>query len=284
MTERVAVVTDSSAALTDDLVSRWGITVVPLQVMVDGEARLEGVGADGVLEALLAGKTVTTSQPAVEAFAGAFRAAAAAGATAVVAVLLSSRLSGTVAGARKAADAVSIPVEVVDSRQVALGTGFAALAAAAVARAGASAEDVAATAVEVAASARCVFTVDTLEFLRRGGRLSSAAAAVGRMLQVRPVLEIVDGEVVAAEKVRSTARARETVATRARHAVDTLTRPGVGILTVGDGTYADGTAAAFADAAMVVRTDIGAVLAVHAGPGALGVVTAELPAALLDAP
>lgn len=284
MTERVAVVTDSSAALPHDLVSRWGITVVPLQVIVDGEARPEDVGADGVLEALLAGKTVTTSQPAVEAFVTAFRAAEAGGAAAVVAVLLSSRLSGTVAGATKAADAVGIPVEVVDSRQVALGTGFAALAAAAAARAGAGVEEVAATAVKVAASARCVFTVDTLEFLRRGGRLSSAAAAMGRMLQVRPVLEIVDGEVVAAEKVRSTARAREAVAARAQRAAQTLTHPGVGILTVGDGAYADATAAAFADAALLLRTDIGAVLAVHAGPGALGVVTAELPAALLDGP
>ncbi|WP_084130717.1 DegV family protein [Demequina sp. NBRC 110055] len=282
MTERVAVVTDSSAALPAAWVRRADITVVPLQVIVDDEARAEGVqvGADEVLAALVAGRAVSTSRPAVDAFADAFRALEARGVTGIVAVLLSSRLSGTVDAAVSAADAVGIPVEVVDSRQVALGVGFAALGAAAIAATGASVAQVAAEAARVAASASCVFTVDTLEFLRRGGRLSSAAAAVGRMLQVRPILEIVDGEVALADKVRSTARAREAVLERARAALDALDVPAVGVLGVGKGDYLDDIAARIDGAAMMVRADVGAVLAVHSGPGALAIVTADVPPSL----
>ncbi|GMA34229.1 hypothetical protein GCM10025876_04330 [Demequina litorisediminis] len=174
-----------------------------------------------------------------------------------------------------------IPVEVVDSGQVAMGAGFAALAAAHAARSGASLDDVADAARAVAASATCVFTVDTLEFLRRGGRLSSAAAAVGRMLQVRPVLEIVAGEVAVVDKVRSTARAREAVLRRAGEAAEAMPGAACAVLTLGEGSYGDEAAQALPVGLPVVRTDVGAVLAVHAGPGALAVVAAALPEGIL---
>ncbi|WP_084077939.1 DegV family protein [Demequina sp. NBRC 110057] len=273
----VAVVTDSSATLPADLVSRWGITVVPLQVVVDGSPRAEGVEISSaeVLAALVAGQEVATSQPSVETFAATFRRLADDGATSIVAVLLSSRLSGTVAGARQAADAVAIPVTVVDSAQVAMATGFAALAAASAASAGLGPQECAERARQVAATATCTFTVDTLEFLRRGGRLSSAAAAMGRMLQVRPVLDIVGGEVAVAEKVRSTARAREAVTRRALDAAQACTNPVFAVLTLG-GDYGDQCVAELPAGATVVRADVGAVLAVHAGPGALAIATADL--------
>ncbi|WP_062079043.1 DegV family protein [Demequina globuliformis] len=284
MTGPTVVVTDSAASVPTALAREFGLVVVPLSVIVDDEAFEEGVSitSDQVLAALTVGSTVTTSQPAPQAFSEAFRGIADGGAGAIVAVLIGGKLSGTVDAARAAASTVDIPVTVVDSRTVAMGTGFAALAAAKVARDGAPAGRVGEIARVVAASVTCVFTVDTLEYLRRGGRISSAAAAMGRVLSVRPVLEIVDGEASVTHKVRSTARARDTVLDRAEEAIAAATAPAVAVMTLGDGTFGDDAARSFRlhhdHLAMQVDTTISSVLAVHAGPGALAVVVADVAA------
>lgn len=283
MSGAVAVVTDSAASLPPALARKWGIRVVPLQVVIDGEALDEGeqIGPEAVLEALTAGREASTSQPSVAAFAHAFAQAAADGASHVVAVLISSKMSGTVNGALAAASSADVPVTVVDSGTLAMATGFAAIAAAALAREGASAEDVAAEAERVAQSSRCVFTVDTLEYLRRGGRVSPAVAAVGRVLSVRPVLELVDGEVAIADRVRSTQRARAAVVARAETAMAEMARPASAVMVLGAGQYGDDAATGLADRhpdlAMLVRAPVSAVLAVHTGPGTLAVVVADLP-------
>lgn len=283
MSAPVAVVTDSAASLPPALARQWGIQVVPLQVVIDGRGHDEGlqIGPDQVVSALTDGRAVSTSQPSVAAFEDAFARAAADGASHVVAVLISSQLSGTVNGARAAAAAADVSVTVVDSRTLAMATGFAAVAAGALAREGASAADVAAEARRVAASSRCVFTVDTLEFLRRGGRVSPAVAAVGRVLGVRPVLELVDGEVAIAERVRSTHRARAAVLARAEDAMAQMEHPTAAVMVVGDGAYGDQVAAEIATrrpgAPAPVRTPVSAVLAVHTGPGTFAMVVADLP-------
>ena len=279
----VAVVTDSAASLPPAIAAKWGIRVVPLQVIVDGEARDEGadISSDEVLAALTAGRDVGTSQPSVIAFERTFREAADAGATHVVAVLISSRMSGTANGARTAAANVDIPVTVVDTRTLAMATGFAAMAAAAVARDGGDVEAVAAEAARVAASSRCIFTVDTLDFLKRGGRVSPAIAAVGKVLGVRPVLELVDGEVALADRVRSTQRARAAVMARAEQALAGLERPASAVMVLGDAEYGDDAARELEvrhpELAMLVRTPVSAVLAVHTGPGTLAAVVADIP-------
>lgn len=288
---RVAVVTDSAASLPPELAVQWGIDVVPLTVIVDDEPFLEGdqISAPQVVAALTDGRSVSTSQPSIEAFSEAFARAASDGADAVVAVLISGEISGTVAGARTAAASAPMRVEVVDSRTVAMGTGFAAIAAAAVARAGGDADAVAAAAREVADSSRCVFTVSTLEYLRRGGRVSPAVAAIGSVLGVRPVLEVRDGVVVPAAKVRSTAKARTHVLDKAREQIADAPRPVVAVLTAGD--EVDGRAVAdelhreCPQVLSAVHGPISAVLAGHAGPGAFAVVVADMPEAvgLLDA-
>lgn len=283
MSPTVAVVTDSAASLPPELARRWGIGVVPLQVIVDGEARAEGddIGADEVLAALVAGRTVTTSQPSQAAFERAYAEAAAAGATAVVVVTISGALSGTFTVAGTAAKLASVPVVVVDTRTVAMASGYAAIAAAALAATGADAAAVAAEASRVAAGSLCVFTVDTLEFLRRGGRISPAVAAIGTVLGVRPILEMRDGEVVLAERVRTTARARAAVIARVEHAVAAAARPAVALMGLGDGGYAEEAARELAGRhsglAMLVQTPVSVVLSAHAGPGALAAVVVDLP-------
>ena len=286
MSPHVAVITDSAASLPAALAREWDVDVVPLQIIVDDVTHHEDehFGPHAVLEALIAGSAVKTSQPSVIAFEQAYARAAAAGASHVVAVLISSKLSGTVNCARLAAESAPIPVTVVDTQTLAMAAGFAAISASALAREGAGAEQVAAEAERVAASSTTIFTVDTLEFLRRGGRMPAAMAAVGRMLSVRPVFEIIDGAVEVVQKVRTTERARQAVVTRAQELLESLERPGIAVMTLGDADAgATATRALEGDTeqvTMVVNTPVSAVLAVHTGPGTLSVVVADLPAHL----
>lgn len=284
MTPTVAVITDSAASLPADLARTWGIRVVPLQVIVDGVSFAEGadISPADVLTDLESGQTVTTSQPSPHAFEQAYRHAESAGATDVVAVLLASSLSGTVAAARAAAQHVKIPVTVVDSETVAMATGFAAISAAALATTGADAVAVAEEARRVVRSTVCIFTVDTLEYLRKGGRINPAVAAAGKMLGVRPVLEVVGGEIVVAERVRGTSRARDALISRVDAAIEQCARPAVALMTLGGSEFADSALDGLRDRhpnlAMALHTPISAVLSAHAGPGTIAAVIADLPA------
>lgn len=284
MTPTVAVVTDSAASLPPSLAQQWGVRVVPLQVIVDGVSHAEGaeITSDEVLSALTAGRSVTTSQPSAAAFAEVYERAAAEGATAIVAVVLSGTLSGTASVAHAAGETSPVPVTVVDSGTVAMATGFAAVAAAALAMTGADAAAVAEEARKVAASSVCMFTVDSLDHLRRGGRLSPAAAAVGKVLGVRPLLELRGGEVVLLDRVRTTARARAALVECAEEAIAERVRPAVAVMSLGGGDYAEDAARALeassSRVAVTVLTAVSAVLSAHAGPGALAVVVVDLPA------
>src|SRR6478672_5463622 len=206
---RVAVVTDSTSYLPAELVRERGIAVVPLQVVIGGTSYDEGDGASSgtVAEALRTWQPVTTSRPGPAAFAAAYTRAAEAGCTGVVSVHLSSQMSGTVESARLGAKETSLPVEVVDSGSLGMGLGFAALSAAVRAAAGAPLDEVADAAHRRAAASSVVFYVDTLEHLRRGGRIGAAAALLGSALAVKPLLHLVDGHIEPLEKVRTAQKA-----------------------------------------------------------------------------
>ncbi|WP_062378555.1 DegV family protein [Demequina pelophila] len=273
---RVAVLTDSAASLPSELAAAHGVTVVPLQVIVDGVGYREGVDITSaeVVARLEEGSVVTTSQPSPEEFAAAIQAAADAGAAEAVIVTLSKDLSGTFSAAGTAAAAAPIPVEVVDSRTVAMGQGFAVLAAAQAAADGAPAAAVRDAAERTARGSTCVFTVDTLDYMRRGGRISPAIAAVGRVLGIRPVLHMVDGAVAMRGPVRSSARARAALADAARDALADLALRG---LTGGVAVLSAGPASvphAPESAAMTVEGDVSAALAAHTGPGTVAVCVA----------
>src|SRR5690606_21021825 len=132
-----------------------------------------------------------------------YERAAAEGATQIVSIHLSGELSGTFESAQLAAREASVPVIAVDSRQVGIGTGFAVLAAADARDAGGDAEAVAEAARSRAASTTSLFYVDTLEYLRRGGRIGAAAALLGSALAVKPILRVEDGRVGPFERVRT---------------------------------------------------------------------------------
>jgi DegV family protein with EDD domain len=209
MVGQVVVVTDSTAYLPSGWAEKAGVLVVPVQVVIAGQAydETDDEQAEIVSRALADWKPVTTSRPSPERFLQAFRAAKDAGARHVVVATLSGALSATHESAVLAARESPIAVTVIDSRTIAMGLGFGVISGAEMASMGASPEAVAAVIEQRFSTTQVTFYVDTMEYLRRGGRVSAARAAVGQVLQVKPLLRIDDGRVVMLEKVRTAGRA-----------------------------------------------------------------------------
>lgn len=206
----VAIVTDSTASLPPELAAERGIVVVPLQVVIG--ATVYDEGADGatpehIAAALREWKPVSTSRPGPATLLKAYERAAADGASEIVSIHLSGDMSGTFESAQLAARDASVRVIPLDTRQVGIATGYAALAAADVVEAGGSAQDAADAARQRAAASSSLFYVDTLEYLRRGGRIGPAAALLGGALAVKPLLQIEGGKVASLERVRTSSRA-----------------------------------------------------------------------------
>ncbi len=275
----VAVVTDSTASLPEGVAGDRGIRVVALEVRLGDRVGREGIDVDAVqLSAALADRhlVVQTSRPTPAEFAACYRAAFDGGADEVVSVHLSRELSGTWDAARMAAEEVGAErVHVVDSRATGMGLGFAVLAAADAAQGGAVGAEVMAAAEAVAARCRLFFSVETLDRLRRGGRIGAAAALVGTALAVKPLLHVVQGRIVPLEKVRTTARAAQRLVELAvRAAGDGPVDLAVHHLAAA--ARAEEVAARLRErvpkAARLLVSEVGAVIGAHVGPGLLGVV------------
>ncbi|PUA80389.1 DegV family protein [Nocardioides currus] len=207
---RTVVVTDSTACIPDEQARARGIEVVPLQVVIGAQVYDEG--RDGatpelVAQALADFVPVSTSRPNPAAMVEVYERLAREGADEIISIHISGDMSGTVESAQLAAAQVEVPVTCIDSRQVGAATGYAALSAVDVLDAGGTTAEAADAARDRAAAATSLFYVDTLEYLRRGGRIGAAAAILGGALSVKPLLSIADGTVANLEKVRTAARA-----------------------------------------------------------------------------
>ncbi|MCU1691926.1 MAG: DegV family protein [Frankiales bacterium] len=277
----VAVVTDSTAYLPDGVADREGIGVVPLHVVLGRRTGVEGlqVSPADVAQALSERRVeVSTSRPTPAELVRAYRAT---GARDLVSVHLSSSLSGTHDAAVLAAREVAedgLRVRVVDSRTIGMGLGFAVLAAVEAAHGGADGEAVEQAARERAAGTTCLFYVDTLEHLRRGGRIGAASALLGTALAVKPLLQVVDGRIAPKEKVRTSSRALARLVELAVEAA------GEGPADVAvHHLAAPERAAHLAEQlrGLVPRlgalhvSEVGAVVGAHVGPGALAVVVSR---------
>jgi DegV family protein with EDD domain len=265
MSPSVAVVTDSTAYLPPTP----GVIVVPLQVVLGGSSYDDVPQLPAAFSGL-----VTTSRPSPERFAGAYVAAAASGATGVVSIHLSGELSGTAEAAALAAASSPVPVEVIDSRSIAMGLGFPVLAAARAAGQGGSLSEVGAAARRCMDDTRTFFYVDTLEYLRRGGRIGAAAMFLGSALAVKPLLHLVDGRIVPLEKVRTSGRAlgrleELVVGAAGEEAVE------VAVQHLGAseraGELGRRLGERVAKAVRVTVVEVGAVIGAHTGPGMIGV-------------
>ncbi|GAB2578579.1 DegV family protein [Kribbella endophytica] len=278
MSARVHVVTDSTAGLSAHEVLRHPLTVVPLQVVIGGVSYDDGgTSADAVAEALKTFTPVSTSRPSPQSFADTYAECAAAGAESIVSIHLSGDMSGTVEAAMIGAKESPIPVRVIDSRSLGMGLGFPALAAAAAAASGATQQEVEAAARARMSAISSYFYVDTLEYLRRGGRIGPAQALLGTALAVKPLLTISGGRIVPLEKVRTSSRAI------ARLADIAVQRAGTGPVQLAvhhlanldkAHTLADGLATRLPQAEEIVLREVGAVIGAHVGPGMLAVVVA----------
>ena len=276
----VVVVTDSSARLPAEEVEKWGIRVVPLHILVDGRDLRDGL--DPVPPDLYQRGHVTTSGATPAELTAAYRQALQdSGGDGVLAVHISGALSSTLGAAEYAADEFGGAVRVVDSKSAAMGTGFVALAAARAARCGADLDVVAAEAESTVGHVHGFVVVHRLENLRRSGRIGTAASWLGTALALKPLLRIDEqGQLVLLQRVRTASKAvaamvEQVLAVvgerRAALAVHHIANPDAAA------EVSATLAAALPGCGEIVVTDLGPVIGVHVGPGALGVVVAVDP-------
>jgi DegV family protein with EDD domain len=274
----VAIVTDSTAHLPEGFADRHAVRVVPLRVLLDGRAVLDGVdiGPAELAEAFAHRRTVTTSRPNPDEFLPVYQQLLESGADGVVSIHLSRELSGTWESARLAAAQIGADrVRVVDSRTTVMGLGFAALRAAEVAGRGAGVAEVERSAVTAAAGTRTYFMLETLEYLRRGGRIGAGAALLGTALSVKPLLYVDGGRILPLEKVRTTGRAMARLVDIAVQAAGSSpVQLAVHHLAARDRAVELATRLdeRLPLSSGCVVSEVGAVIGAHTGPGMLGVV------------
>lgn len=278
---KIAVVTDSTASLTQEMRSEHGIIVVPLHVVIDGQERAERDDGDPrwVVDALRRKTDISTSRPSPAAFLSAYEQAAKGGAGAIISVHLSSELSGTSDSARSAAAESPVPVHVVDSRSIGMAVGFCAIGAARDAAAGRHSVDEVVERLERRLAASSVrLLVHSLDRLRRGGRIGGAAALLGSALAVKPVLHVADGQVEPLERVRTASRAIAKLQALTEADCDDLPDWADGVDIAVQHIDADERAEALGQALAayaghpVETTTLNSVVAAHVGLGTIGVV------------
>jgi DegV family protein with EDD domain len=286
---QVAVVTDSTSYLPAGVAERHGVIVVPLYVVFGGDRTVPETDItdyDAFFEELRSAEALpTTSQPSVGDFRAAYEPLLDEGRE-IVSVHISGGLSGTPEAARQAKQALEREdrggdrIQVIDSTTAAGGLGYMVLAAVKAARDGANAEQVAAHVAEARKQLKMWFAVDTLEFLRRGGRIGAASAWIGSTLKVKPILTV-ENEMTPVERVRTSGRAFERMVDYARERRDA----GADAWCVQHINAPDQAAALVErirelfDSEPTIVSEIGPVLAAHTGPGLLG--TGGLPASFL---
>jgi DegV family protein with EDD domain len=277
MKRKVAILTDSTANMPEDLLQEYGIQVIPLTVNWEGESLLDGVDiqVDAFYERLQTAKEMpTTSQPSVGQFIEFFQQAAET-AESIVGIFISEPLSGTMDSARAAAKELSdIPIELVDSRSAAMGLALIVTSAARMAAEGKEYQEIAEKARALVPKVRLLFVVDTLEFLHRGGRIGGAQRLVGSVLSIKPILHLLDGQIESLASVRTK---RKAVA----HLMDIVGKDSgwgpqahYGVLDAMDPETADKMYREIkehGEPAEILRGGISPVIGTHIGPGAIGI-------------
>jgi DegV family protein with EDD domain len=277
----VEVVTDSTAYLPAEAIERHGIHVVPLYVVFGGDRTVRETDITdypAFFEELRAADSLpTTSQPSVGDFVSVYEPLLAAGKD-VISIHISGGLSGTPEAARQAAEALEREgkggerVRVVDSTTVAGGLGLVVIAARRASAGGAGLDEVERRVRDSREELKLWFGVDTLEFLKRGGRIGAASAWIGSTLKVKPILTV-EGEMTPVERVRTSARMFERMVdyARQRHesgadawAVQHINAPD-------EGKRLEERCSEIFGRPPVIFSEIGPVLSAHTGPGLLGV-------------
>lgn len=274
----VRIVTDSACDLSPELCATLGIEVVSLSIRfgeTEYQDRTELTVEDFWAKLPGSVQLPETAAPSVGAFEETFRRLADEGAEGIVCINLSSKMSATMQSAQLAAKALDgiCPIEVIDSKNATMGLGLQVIHAARQANEGADMATIVADAEERRERIRVFATVDTLEYLKKGGRLSGAQALVGSMLSIKPIIEIANGEVTAAGKVRTRSKALRFVADQAKSAdIEELC---IMHSMASDLDSFTAMTAPYTPASGALVATIGAVVGVHTGPGVAGLVWLE---------
>jgi DegV family protein with EDD domain len=275
----VRVVTDSAADIPPAIATSNGITVVPLTVRFGDDSYLSGVdlSADEFWGKLkTSAEPPATAAPSAGDFQETYEKLIAEGATGVVSVHLSSKLSATFQSAQVAAQAIAqasdggTPIEVFDTLAVSAGTGLLALVAAERAKAGAGAAEIASELERLRGHIRLYGAIDTLEYLRRGGRIGGAQALLGTMLKVKPIISLEDGVVEPVSRVRTRAKAIEQLGQFVASEKDNIERL---VVLNSDASDIDRLVEIVGQSFPVSTSDVwafGPVVGTHGGPGLLG--------------
>jgi DegV family protein with EDD domain len=273
----VCIVTDSTADIPLHEAEALGITIVPLTVFFGDDAYLDNVELDnaGFYQKLQASKDLPrTSQPSPASFQEAYTRLIEQGADGILSIHLSSKLSGTYQSACTARDSLPdtmrhVPIEVIDSQSISAGMSYAIMRAAEEARKGLSLEEVKLHAQDRLARVRILAVLDTLEYVKRGGRIGGASALLGNMLSVKPIISLKDGEVVTVERPRTRSKAYARIA----QIVSELGELESLSIAEASEEVGDQLVQAFSDTyhKEIPRYKLGAVLGTHTGPDTVAV-------------
>lgn len=275
---RIALITDSTASLPPELARRYNIHVIPTYVIIGGKTFLDGVDlAPGEFYRLLqeAETLPTTSQPSVGDFVELYTKLSQE-AEDILSIHLSDQLSATMSSALAARKEMgAVPIHVIDSRSASMGLGFIVLAAARAVEEGKGLPQVIEAIESLIPRMNVIFMVDTLEYLRRGGRIGGASALLGSILSIKPILYLKDGRVEVLEKVRTKSRARERLLEIVAERLGSAKGIHVAIL------HADALEEAQVLEDQIVRQfepvelyvdELNPVVGTHVGPGTIGLV------------
>jgi DegV family protein with EDD domain len=271
----IRIVTDSSCDLPDATAREHGISVVPLSIRFGDEElidRVELTTAEFWARCARQDTLPETAAPAPGQFEEVYRRLADEGATGIVVVSLSGSLSATIQSADVAARSVAdvVPVRVVDSRSVSMGVGTIALACARRAADGASLDEIEALAQDLAAHTKVFGALDTLENLKKGGRIGNAKAFLATALAIKPIIEVVDGQVEEGGKQRTRSKALKFLVDKVREYGDSISELAVLHADCSDVDQFVEMLRAHYDGEIVVG-EIGPVIGTHAGRGTIGV-------------
>lgn len=273
-TERVRIVTDSSCDLPQSVADEFGIEIVPLTIRIDGHEyvdRRDLTPAEFWAKCAQSSSLPETAAPSPGQFEEAYRRLAAEGATSIVAINLSAALSATMQSAELAARAVAgtIQVTVVDSQQVTMGLGVIVARAAQLAAEGGSHHDIVELALSLARRTKVWGALDTLENLKKGGRIGGAKALLASALAIKPIIEVRDGKVEQGGKQRTRSKALQYVVEKVVEAGDVETLMVMHADCSDVDTFVDMLRPHYAGE--IVVGDIGPVVGTHAGHGTIGV-------------
>ena len=274
---KIAIVTDSTAHIPDSLLEGLDISVIPVWLLWDKDRLRDGVDIDppAFYRRLRQSRTLpTTSQPSIGEFETVYRQLAAE-AEAIVSVLVSSKISGTVASAQAAVERLpELKIRIVDGLSASMGLGFAALAAAKAAAAGKSLEEVVVAAEEIKDKVHLLFVVETLEYLHRGGRIGGARRMLGTALKIKPILQFKDGLIESLSQARTKSKAIALMMEIAEERLGGKPMAEAAVVDIDSPQEGDRVAGQVKERfglSVVHRSGASPVVGTHVGPGTIGI-------------